>query len=247
MKITLLGLAASMLVACSTSPRHAELIIATDATFAPFHWIDEGGSATGFDVELAKAVAADAGFVPRVIVLPYTDLFTGLNPTSHDMVAATTGITAERQRQFAFSDSYFMTCQVAVVRAGADEPQNLADLSSRRIGAAGSGTSASAMSALDGVHVSIADGTGLNALREGAIDAWIVDEFDAVQAANGEFRVLPRGVSSEQYGLVMALNRPDLTAAINRSLSRLRSDGTLQRLLDQFGVSRDANWPVNCE
>ena len=33
------------------------LRIASDATFPPFHWVDEAGRTTGFDIELARAVA----------------------------------------------------------------------------------------------------------------------------------------------------------------------------------------------
>ena len=92
--------------------------IATDATFAPFHYIDESGRVTGYDIELARQLAIRAGFEPEVIVVPYADLFDGLLAGQYNVVAATTGITAERQQSYRFSDPYFDTCQAALVRSG---------------------------------------------------------------------------------------------------------------------------------
>ena len=124
------------------------LRIASDATFRPFHYLDQAGSATGFDIELARLVAERAGFEAIVVVRPYDQLFSGLATLEHDVVAATTGVTPERERHYLLTTPYFETCQAALVRAGADEPTTLAALGGRRVGAAGSGTSALALHAL---------------------------------------------------------------------------------------------------
>ncbi len=135
MKKTLLVLGLSLFASCSADSSRPVLRIASDATFAPFHLLDEAGRPTGFDIELARAVAAAAGFDTQVVVLPYDDLFTGLVSNSHDVVAATTGITAERERIYLFSEPYFETCQVAVVRTGPAAAASLADLRVARVGA----------------------------------------------------------------------------------------------------------------
>ncbi len=238
-----------LLVACSKDAAPPNLRIATDATFAPFHLIDAAGQTTGFDVELARAVAIHAGYEPEVIVLPYADLFTGLTDGSHDLVAATTGITRNRQQTYRFSMPYFTTCQVAVVRRGSSEPQAVAELKGKRIGASGAGTSFHAMQLIDGVHVSLEDGEGISSLQNDAIDAWIVDEFDGVGAArasNGGLDVLAEGIAKEQYGFVLALDQTDLQGKLNSSLSVLESDGVVAELMQRFGVARAADWPVRC-
>ena len=250
MKITFPVLVASMLLACVAPSPTPVLVIASDATFPPFHWIDEAGDPTGFDIDLAKAIAADSGYVARVEVLPYAELFDGLTVGAHDIVAATTGITSERQKQFDFSDPYFTTCQVAVVRRGRGEPQRLSDLAGQRIGAAGSGTSAGAMRTIDGIHMEIADGAGRSKLLDGTIDAWIVDEFDGVQAVREfatELHVIRQGVRVERYGFVLARGREKLRADINASLSTLAANGTLERLRERFEIPRETGWPVDCE
>ena len=249
MKKTLPILTLMLILGCHGDARPPVLLIASDATFAPFHLIDDSGVATGFDIELARAVAKHAGFEPEVVVLKYADLFSGLLAGTHDVVAATTGITAERQKTYRFSAPYFTTCQVAVVRTGSGEPQTITELKGKRIGASGAGTSAQAMQMIDGIHVQLNDGEGVTSLLANAIDAWIVDEFDAVAAArksNDRLRALADGIANEQYGFVLALDRQDLQARINASLASLENDGVVAQLQARFGVERGPTWPVQC-
>jgi cystine transport system substrate-binding protein len=223
------------------------LRIATDATFAPFHMLDEAGRPTGFDIELARAVAKNAGFEPDVIVLPYEQLFSGLVASTHDVVAATTGITPEREQLYWFSEPYFETCQVAVVRAGPTEPRSLDDLRGARIGAGGSGTSSKAMKTIDASYVHLDDGQGVPSLESGIIDAWLVDEFDGVAAARasrGRLLVLPEAVAPEHYAFVIATGRKELKALLDRSLALLEHNGYVEELQIEFGVERGSGWPV---
>jgi ABC-type amino acid transport substrate-binding protein len=235
--------------ACGREAPLPLLRIATDATFAPFHFLDEAGRPTGFDVELARAVALQAGFEPDVLVLSYDELFAGLENETHDVVAATTGITPERQRIYSFTEPYFETCQVAVVRVGASEPETLADLRGARIGAAGAGTAMKAMESIAGDRIRIADGAGVRSLHERSIDAWIVDEFDGVSAvreSNGRLRVLPAAVALEKYAFVLAIGRGDLKAQLDDGLAQLQRSGHVAKLQTEFGVERGLNWPVVC-
>ena len=234
---------------CSGELSPPPLIIASDATFAPFHWLDKSGKATGFDIELARAVATTAGFEPQVEVLAYDALFSGLLDNTHDIVAATTGITPEREQLYLFSQPYYKTCQVAVVRAGTAEPRSIAELAGTRIGASGAGTSVKATKTLDGVLISIDDGQGVTSLDAGLIDAWIVDEFDGIAAAresSGRLRVLPEPIAEERYGFVLAPERLDLKTRLDSSLAQLVEDGTMASLRRQFGVDRSDDWPVEC-
>ena len=230
-------------------PRQAPLRIASDATFAPFHFSDDSGNATGFDIELARAMAKQAGISADVRVLPYEELFSGLVDGSHDVVAATTGVTPERERVYLFTDAYFETCQAALVRVGPAEPASVDDLQGTRVGASGSGTARRAMlSIASAEHVRLDDGEGIRSLEAGTIDAWIVDEFDAVAAARasaGRLRVLPQPVALERYGFVIAAGREKLKAELDRSLAELERSGRVAELRKRFGVERDADWPVS--
>ena len=236
-----------------------ELVIATDATFAPFHYFDDRLAITGFDIELARLLADRAGYVSRVIAVPYDGLFDELVAGSYDVVAATTGITPERETKYLFTIPYYDTCQAALVRTGDGEPESLAELRGRRVGAAGAGTSVRALDGLTGVVpvlLSSGDATeniiqedgSVPVLENDTIDALIVDEMDAIESArasNGHLRVLSEPVALEQYGMVLAPGRSILKRELDRALRELRADGTLANLEREFGLERGEDWPIN--
>lgn len=225
------------------------LRIASDATFPPFHFIDRSSAPTGFDIELARLLSERAGFRPLVVVRPYDDLLSGLTTGAHDLVAATTGVTPEREKLYLFTRPYFETCQAALVRVGPHEPGTIAELKGRRVGAAGSGTSARALRGIAGVErVSLGKGqAGVPSLEGGDIDALIVDEFGAVasaRASNGRLRVLSQPVAPELYAFVLPRGRDDLKLALDRALEQLERERRIRALRVQFGLERDESWPV---
>jgi ABC-type amino acid transport substrate-binding protein len=252
-------IAAACLGADGADGADRRITIATDATFPPFHFVDSAGRVTGFDVELARALLRRAGYPePEVRVSDYNALFDGLLSGRHDIVAATTGVTAERQSRYLLSAPYFRTCQAVLVRHGENEPRTLDDLAGRKVGAAGAMTSAMALEGLaDAVAViltksevsadMIRDDGRVPLLESGAIDALVVDEFEAVDAARtsgGVLRVLAEPAALEQYALVLAPGDHSLKAALDASLDALRADGTLSALEQEFGLDRADDWPV---
>jgi ABC-type amino acid transport substrate-binding protein len=255
-RILLVALLAALASCNDASPR--EVSIATDATFPPFHYVDENGVATGFDVELASDLVRRAGFEPRIVVVPYDQLFDSLLAGSYQLVAASTGITPERGEKYLFTSPYYDTCQAALVRVGEGEPADLNDLAGRRVGAAGAGTSVKALEAMSGVvPVLLSEGEATEAviredgrvpvLEDGSIDALIVDEMDAVAAArvsNGMLRVLSEPVALEQYGLVLAPDNAELKRVLDLALDSFRQDGSLARLESKYGLDRGDDWPI---
>lgn len=227
------------------------LIIATDATFPPFHFEIEAGEATGYDVELARELARRANYEPQVeIVRPYEALWEGLANGEFDVVAATTGITVERQEIWLFTEPYYTTCQVAVVRTGANEPRILKDLNGAKVGAAGSGTSWLAAQSIRGAEaIQLGKGqAGVPALITGNIDALVVDEYEGVRAARdsgGTLRVISEPVALEQYAIVLPKSARTTQARLNRAFKSMQSDGSLTELQRRFGLNRPMSWPVH--
>jgi ABC-type amino acid transport substrate-binding protein len=238
-----------LLAAALGAAEGKSLRIASDATFPPFHYIGDAAVPTGFDLELARLVAERARFEPIVLVRPYDDLLPGLETGAHELVAATTGVTPEREKLYLFTKPYFETCQAALVRVGPNEPRTLAALEGRRVGAAGSGTSARALRGIARARqVPLGKGqAGVPALEKGEIDALIVDEFGAVasaRASNGRLRVLAEPVAMEHYAFVLRRDRGDWKRALDRALEELEREGRVQALRVQFGVARGEDWPV---
>ena len=242
----LLPLAACAALGCrSDGPLRA----ATDAVFPPFHFVDEDGSLAGFDIELVRQAAQRAGLEIDIARAPsYAALFEELTAGKIDVVAATTGITAERQERFAFTRPYFVTCLAAVVRTGADEPRTPDELAGRAVAASAGTTSASAAHRIRGARVleTMRWRDSLAALRAGEVDAVIIDEFEAVPFSRSapDLDVLPAPVAIESYGLVLRKSDHELRRKLNDAIESMESDGTLALLATRFGLERSASWPV---
>lgn len=245
----LIVLLASLLPSCTTTgPRQATIRIATDATFPPFHYINDG-MIEGYDIAVAVGALDRAGYQSTVTqVSDYDELFAGLREGRVDMIAATTGITPERQETYIFSTPHYITCQAALVRTGDGEPRTIGDLAGRRVGAGGSGTSFRAMSSLPAEHVHIQPGAdGVAMLRAGDIDALIIDEYEVVALArdNDDLTCLPEPVALERYALVMAPRSTHLKKQLDNALADMARDGTLDELRERFGLNRPDDWPID--
>ena len=65
------------------------------------------------------------------------------------------------------------------------------------------------------------------------VDAWIIDEFDAVTAAresNGRLRVLTEGIGTEQYGFVFAGDNRALQESFDVSIGEIIDNGAIENL-----------------
>ena len=73
----------ALLAGCATT-KTPDIWIATDATFPPFHYVDEDGDITGYDVAVAT-VALDRARISSGIVRveTYRQLFEGLEAGTH--------------------------------------------------------------------------------------------------------------------------------------------------------------------
>ncbi len=223
--------------------------IATDAAFPPFHMVDAQGHVTGYDIELARAVSLRAGYEPKVVVVPeFADLRPGLLDGRHELVAATTGITPQRQQHYLFTRPYFETCQAVLVRTGEGEPGSIAELAGRRLAASVGTTSVAAargVRASSVVEVASA-AVGIEALLEGTVDGYVADEFEAVALGRSTqgIRVLPEPAALERYGFVMAPDRTALKESLDTALRELEAEGIVDQLRARFGLKRPADWPI---
>ena len=126
------------------------LIIATDADYAPQSKLLAGSlpdpatqcaptqytasQMTGFDVDVAIAVARGLGVEPCFVTPPWGQLVSGNWGDNWDVHVGSVAITADRMNQLWFSQPYYATPTVVLVHQDNETFQKPEDLSGKRIG-----------------------------------------------------------------------------------------------------------------
>jgi polar amino acid transport system substrate-binding protein len=213
------------------------LNVAVDVGFRPFADA-RGGELVGYDIDLARAVAARLGLQVVFVPTGYDGLYDTLTSGRADLIAAALPYAPEQGYRARFSSFYFDAGQVLVTPAGAPAG---ADLAGRRVGVAlGSDADALARrmardggfelrSSYDEPDQALAD------LRAGRLDAVITDNVSALSAVQHTPGLqISAALTSEP--LALALPRPafQLEAEVNRALTELRREGFFEALNERW-------------
>lgn len=91
------------------------LKMGTNATFPPFEYM-EGSNIVGFDITLSQFIALDMGRKLQVVDMSFDSLIAALQSGAVDFVVAGMTATDERRENVDFSDPYFTSNQVIIVR-----------------------------------------------------------------------------------------------------------------------------------
>ena len=106
----------------------SKVVIAIDATFIPMSFINSDNQKDGFEVDLIKEVARDAGLNYELINVEWGGLFAGLITKKFDLIISSVGIIAERKKRMAFSIPYLQSGAAVLVRNNIKNVESLEDL-----------------------------------------------------------------------------------------------------------------------
>lgn len=89
--------------------------LGTNAAFPPFEYV-EGKDIAGFDITMGEYIADNYGAKLEVVDMAFDSLIPALQAGTIDFIAAGMSVTEERKKNVDFSDSYFASEQVIIVR-----------------------------------------------------------------------------------------------------------------------------------
>ena len=104
------------------------LIAATGGELKPFNYF-EGKKLTGFEIELAEAIAQKMGLKVEWKVLSFDSLLAGLQRDRWDLAVSSHGITDERAKVVDFSNPHY--CGGATIVSKDGKVQKAAELAGR--------------------------------------------------------------------------------------------------------------------
>ena len=247
--LLLAAIMALSLAACASTSKteetaSAKLTMATEATFPPYEYYD-GDAIVGIDVEVAQAIAEKLGMELEVTDIAFDSIIPGIQTGKYDMGMAGMTVTDERKEQVNFSDSYATGVQVVIVKD--DSPITsvddlFADGASTVVGTqAGTTGFIYATSDIEDVGLGTVKSFGkttdaVEALKNGQVDCVILDNepAKALVAANEGLHILDTEYAVEDYAIAIAKESTDLLEKVNKALSELTADGTLQSIVDKY-------------
>jgi membrane-bound lytic murein transglycosylase F len=212
---------------------------------------------TGFEYALTQLLAEELGVDLRVkTVFNLPAIFKQLRRAEADIAAAGLTLTDERAAVYPPSASYYLLTPQVIYVAGHSRPRNVADLTGMRLAALQGSSHVERLRKLRGkeapdlkwTEVDEADTLQLlELLKAGKADVAIVDSNEfAVQQSLYPRQKVAFNLGAEQemvWYLPPDIDNARLLALINSFFARLKEDGTLERLRDQYfghadGVTR---------
>lgn len=208
--------------------------------------LDEGGTMSGFDVDVAKAVAEKLGYSEDQIEWsesPTPQRESMLETGQVDMIFATYSITDTRKEKVQFAGPYLVAGQDLLVKADDDSITGPQDLEGKLLCSVSGSTPAERVAEdYPGVQLQEYDTYSLcvEALAGGRVDALTTDDtilagYAAQEQWAGQFKVVGAPFSEELYGVGIP-KESDMCEQVNEALTELYEDGTMDEIIDKnFG------------
>jgi polar amino acid transport system substrate-binding protein len=227
--------AAGLLAAAAAQARSIQdirksgtIVIATEGKFAPFNFVDNG-KVTGFEIDVASAVAAKMGLKVDWKMMGFDGLLIGLQQDRWDLVIASHGVTEERAKAVTFADPHYCTGGVIISKDGAIRTAR--DLTGKIV-AVQTGTTyydAARKLPVKDVKNFPQDNSARAALEAGHVDAWVTDKFvGKASLAATPGTALKEGdfIFTEKIAAAVSKGNAGLVGDFDKALAAVMADGT---------------------
>ncbi|MFD2367743.1 transporter substrate-binding domain-containing protein [Pseudoduganella sp. GCM10020061] len=211
------------------------LRIAMEGTYPPFNFKDpKSGQLAGYDVDVARIVAAKLGLKPEFVTTEWSAILAGLGAGKYDVIVSQVGISPKRVQAFDFSTPYtFSSPQLIVRRNDSAAYRSLADLKGKKIGVGQGSVFEQQAKAVPGIEVRSypAAPENLQDLAFGRIDAALNDSLMVAYLLQNSKLPIKAGArvgAIERTGIPFKKNNPKFKSALNKALADAQADGSLK-------------------
>lgn len=117
----------------NSSPIAKEFIVGVDDDYPPFDFFDEKGEATGFDVDLIRAIADKQQLALRFVPTHWNNIVENLDNKKIQLALSGFAYSDERAKKYQVSNTYAYGQDVIATLDGGTVVQNYADLKNHRV------------------------------------------------------------------------------------------------------------------
>ena len=211
-----------------------ELIMVTEAGFAPYEYYD-GGEVVGVDVDIAKEIAKYLGKTLVVKDIAFDSIINEVKTGKADFGAAGISYSEDRAKNVDFSINYSVSKQVVIVSNNSNI-NNVNNISNKKI-AVQLGSIADTFVTENFKNASIVRQkkylAAIEDLKAGKVDCVVMDELPAkeIVASNSGIKILDGSLTNDSYGMVVKKGNKELLDAINTVLEKLKNEGKIDEYI----------------
>jgi len=219
------------------------IIIGLEGDWAPWSFVDENDELTGFDVEVARAIAAKLGVEVQFIPGEWDGLFAGMDAGRYDIVINGVEVTPERTEKYDFTDPYAYIRTALIVRGDNESIKTFDDLKGKKTA-----------NSIASTYMNLAEDYGatcygvdtldetLTMVLQGRVDATLnaIVSYTDYMAQHPDANLKVAATTEDASNVAIPMRKGEETAslmeAINVAIAQLREEGVIAELsLKYFG------------
>lgn len=224
-----------------TIQERGTMIVGLEGDWAPWSYVDENDELTGYDVEVAKAIADKLGVEIQIVPGEWDGLFAGMDAGRYDMVVNGVEVTEERADKYDFSTPYAYIRTALIVKGDNDSIKTFEDLKGKKTANSIASTYMNLAESYGATcyGVSTLDET-LTMVLQGRVDATLnaIVSFTDYMAQHPDSNLKVVATTEDASNVAIPMRKGDETAslreAVNKAIDELREDGTLSELSTRF-------------
>lgn len=230
-----------LLVGCTGGGGPDKIRVATDATWAPFEYVDtETNEIVGFDIDLFDAIADRADLDVEYVNVDWDALLAGMAEGTYDAAISSITIKPDRLAEMNFSIPYMVAGQIITTLKSNTDITGPETLAGKRVGVQTGTTGDDYAQSINGSIVVGYDDIPLAfvALMTNQIDAVICDDPVAYGYVDkyDTLKTVGEPLTTEEYGIAVPKGKEDLLEKINTALEELLDEGIIEELTQEWLV-----------
>lgn len=215
--------------------------------YEPYNYLDENGKGTGIDADLAKEACNRMGYEPVFIKLDWTEKDKYLEGGKIDCIWDCFAID-NNENDYLWAGPYMESAKSVMVLKDSSI-YTFDDLDEKIIAVQSDSCVENTI-----LRNQISDfpqdkkvycfknmEETLSALQQGYVDAAVGDKETLKSYANTfsvDYRILRKDITKEKVGVAFSKNADgSLVEKLNQTLAEMKEDGTIQRILEKYGIS----------
>lgn len=224
--------------------QRGKIIVGLEGDWAPWSFAGDDDELTGYDVEVARAIAEKLGVEAEIVPAEWDGLFAGMDAGRYDIVVNGVEMTREREDKFDFTEPYAYIRTALIVRGDNETIKAFEDLDGRKTANSIASTYMNLAESYGATCYGVAtlDET-LTMVLQGRADATlnaIVSFTDYMAHHPGaDLKVVATTEDASNVAIPMRKSTKGedtstLMAAINQAILELREEGVLSELSRRF-------------